>query len=209
MVDCGGDRDEATADTVAAFLLSQGVFRLDGVILTHYDRDHVGAAEYVLSRIQTDQLILPQGEDANMWEDRFAGTALMAQDDLQMTWGCSSITVYTSNNLEDSNESSLCVLFQTEKCAILITGDRSAMGELQLLLDKDIPELDALVVGHHGAAASTGEMLLQKTKPKVALISVGEDNRYGHPSQAVIDRLVTYGCQIRRTDLEGTIILRG
>ena len=83
------------------------------------------------------------------------------------------------------------------------------MGEEILLKTRKIPQLDALVVGHHGAAASTGEVLLNTTKPKTALISVEEGNAYGQPSQAVLDRLTAIGCQIRRTDIEGTIIYRG
>jgi len=100
-------------------------------------------------------------------------------------------------------------LFHTEKCDILITGDRSQVGEEVLLDMADIPQLDALVVGHHGAASSTGELLLTATRPKLALISVGEGNAYDHPSQTVLARLKAFGCQIRRTDLEGTIIIRG
>ena len=101
------------------------------------------------------------------------------------------------------------VLKAREKCAILITGDRSSIGEEMLLHTANIPQLDALVIGHHGASNSTGEVLLATTIPKVALISVGEGNAYGHPSQKVLERLTQYGCIIRRTDLEGTVILKG
>ena len=97
----------------------------------------------------------------------------------------------------------------TEKCDILITGDRSTTGESFLLRTAQLPQLDALIVGHHGSANSTGEELLAATWPATAVISVGEGNRYGHPAQEVLDRLMAYGCTIRRTDLEGTIILRG
>ena len=59
MVDCGGDGEEATANIAAQELLSQGVSRLDGLILTHFDQDHVGAVPHLLSRIETDVLVLP------------------------------------------------------------------------------------------------------------------------------------------------------
>lgn len=213
MVDCGGSYDEDAADNAAAMLLSQGIQQLDGLILTHYDKDHVGAAEYLLHRVGADVLILPNGKDAQDWDPgilkNHTGTTLRAEEDMQITWGDASITIYASWMTETSNESSLCVLFQTEKCDILITGDRSTVGEELLLRSADIPQLDALVIGHHGAASSTGDSLLQATRPATALISVGEGNAYGHPSQTVLDRLTAYGCIIRRTDLEGTIIFRG
>ena len=213
MVDCGGDHDKTTADTAASTLLSQGVFRLDGLILTHYDKDHVGAAEYLVSRLPVDMLILPEGDGAGNWDadilSSFSGTKIRAQEDIHINWGDAEITVFASEDTTSSNESSLCVLFQTEKCDILITGDRSAEGEEALLNAQELPQLDALIVGHHGAVSSTGQKLLETTRPKTAVISVGEGNAYGHPSSQVLDRLERYGCTVRRTDLEGTIILRG
>lgn len=213
MVDCGGDYGEDAADTAAVFLQAQGVFRLDGVILTHYDKDHVGGVEYLLQRIGTDMLVLPEGDAHSYWDERIlqnhTGMTLRNTEDLNITWGSAAITVFDSWTTESSNESSSCVLFHTEKCDILITGDRSVTGEEILLRESQIPKLDALVIGHHGASSSTGEYLLRHTQPETALISVGEGNRYGHPSRSVLDRLAAYGCIIRRTDLEGTIIYRG
>jgi competence protein ComEC len=213
MVDCGGDYEEDTADLAAAALLSQGIQKLDGLILTHYDEDHVGAAGHLLYRVSADVVILPEGMEADTWDEQLLkhhrGEVVRAKDDLSVSWDDGKITVYTSWTMETSNESSLCVLFQTQKCAILITGDRSSVGEEILLRTADIPLLDALVIGHHGAASSTGEALLAATRPKTALISVGENNAYQHPSQKVLERLNSYGCVIRRTDLEGTIIFRG
>ena len=213
MVDCGGDYDKNTADKAAATLLSQGITRLDGLILTHYDQDHVGGAAYLLNRIPTDLLILPEGAGAKEFEEEilssFSGEMLRGDEDLNISWGGASIRIFASIDLETSNESSLCVLFHTEKCDILITGDRSIVGEEFLLRRAELPQLTALVVGHHGSGNSTGEALLAATQPAIAVISVGEGNRYHHPAQQMLDRLNAYGCMIRRTDLEGTIILRG
>jgi competence protein ComEC len=213
MVDCGGEYNVSVADKAAAYLNSQGIFGLDGLIVTHYDEDHVGAAAYLMSRVPVRQLIVPVGVGNEDWietlSDAYGDEPIYALEDLQLQWGEALLTVYASNDLSTSNESSLCVLFHTEKCDILITGDRTDAGERMLLAGHRLPELDALIVGHHGAASSTGRTLLEKTRPKVAVISVGADNRYDHPSVETLERLHTYGCWIRRTDLEGTIILRG
>ena len=72
-----------------------------------------------------------------------------------------------------------------------------------------LPDLEVLVVGHHGSKYSTCRELLIKTKPDTAIISVGRDNSYGHPAEDVLQRLHKYGCVIYRTDRDGTVIYRG
>ena len=99
-------------------------------------------------------------------------------------------------------------MFQAGDCDILITGDRSTEGELALLRSVQLPQLEILVAGHHGSQYSTGVLLLEATKPDIVLISVGEDNPYGHPSEEVLQRLALYGCEIYRTDQCGTIVIR-
>lgn len=212
MVDCGGSQGESAADKAVATLYSQGVFRLDGLILTHYDKDHVGGAAYLLSRVPTDRIYLPIGPGQEEWEQSIreaaSGDLVYVQTDQEISWSGAEISIFVPPGAETSNESSLCVLFQKENYDILITGDQNALGEMVLLAENSIPKLDALVIGHHGSNSSTSDVLLDKTRPDLALISVGEDNAYGHPARAVLDRLEQYGCIIRRTDLEGTIIIR-
>lgn len=211
LVDCGGSYAEDVADIAAETLLSQGIDRLDGIILTHYDADHVGGAEYLLTRISADALYLPftQDEDGigEMLAQRCEG-AVYVSDDLELTFGDAKLTIFAPISYESGNESSMCVLFQTENCDILITGDRGVQTERVLLQRYDIPKLEVLVVGHHGSKGSTSEELLKATTPEYAIISVGKDNPYGHPSGEVVDRLKKYNCEILRTDLYGTIVFR-
>lgn len=213
MVDCGGDSDENTADLAVQTLLSQGITRLDGLVLTHYDADHAGGAAHLLKRMRVETLFLPEKSDDTGLEeairDAAKGKVVTVDKDLLLSFGKTQLSIFSSQELQSSNESSLCVLFQRENCDILITGDRSTTGELLLLQTGRIPDLDILVAGHHGSESSTGEFLLKTTTPETVVISVGADNGYGHPSDAVLDRLKTYGCVVRRTDLEGTIIIRG
>jgi competence protein ComEC len=106
------------------------------------------------------------------------------------------------------NENSLCVLFDTEKCDILITGDLDGFGERMLLRTANIPDVDVLIAGHHGSKNSTTQPLLEVTRPQVVVISAGENNPYGHPAQELLDRLEEYGCIVFRTDRDGTITIR-
>ncbi len=212
LVDCGGDSSEQAADLAAETLLSQGISRLDGIIVTHYDEDHADGLQYLLTRIRTDRLILPHISDEEQVGAKLSlltdGSVQYIREDVSYQFEHTQLTVVGPYSYDAGNESSLCVLFQSGDCDILITGDRSTLGERVLLQTHMLPQLDLLIVGHHGSASSTGEALLAVTRPKTAVISVGEDNRYGHPSDEVLQRLAEIGCEVYRTDIHGTIIFR-
>lgn len=204
LVDCGGDRDTDAANKAAALLLQQGVTRLDGLIVTHFDYDHCGGVNHLLSRVDTELLLLPavvndfapvRGEV--VWVDR----------ELEITWGSAVLRLYPPIYSGDSNENSLCILLDTEECDILITGDRSGFGERMLLRSASLPQVDVLIAGHHGARDSAEAALLEAVRPATVLISVGE-NTYGHPHEELLARLEEFGCRVYRTDINGTIVYR-
>ena len=212
LVDCGGDSDEAAADLAADTLLAQGISRLDGIIVTHYDRDHAGGVGYLLQRVPADAVFLPNAPD----EDHILETILpytngcevFVGEDLRVTWGDCDMTIFAPILSNSDNERGLCVLFRGLKCDILITGDLSGLGEKLLLKEKDLPRVTVLVAGHHGSKNSTCQELLDAVQPDYVLISAGEDNYYGHPHADVLQRLEEMGCVVRRTDQNGTIIFR-
>ena len=213
LVDCGGEYDEGAADTTAETLLAQGISKLDGVILSHYDRDHCGGLPYLLTRIDTHNLFLPYAEDTDSVAPTLQrlsdGDLTTVKEDIVLTYGNVKITIFAPLSYKSGNESSMCVLFQTENCDILITGDRNIQTEEMLLSRRELPKLELLIAGHHGADTSTSEKLLELTKPEYVFVSVGENNRYGHPSQVVLDRLAKYGCMVYCTDEYGTLIYKG
>ena len=211
LVDCGGSYDEDAADLAAETLLSQGIYELDGLILTHFDRDHAGGAAYLLSRIHADRIYVPAlADESGMLNSlcRIAPESVEPVDcDIQISYGNTKLSIFPSAVPDSDNDGSLAVLFQRDNCDILITGDRSGFGERILLKTAQIPELDILVAGHHGSKNSTCEELLAATKPAIVAISVGE-NSYGHPAPELLDRLEKYGCIVYRTDLHGNLIFR-
>ena len=210
LVDCGGSDEEEAADAAAERLLAQGIFRLDGVILTHFDADHSGGMKYLLQRIPTDLLIVPDAEDEKgvlTGLSPLASQTIRLRENMIMTYGDTEISVFGPVVPDSGNESSLAILFRHETCDILITGDRSDFGERLLLKTADIPQVDILVAGHHGSKHSTSEELLAAVKPEIAVISVGE-NYYGHPTQEVLMRLSAVGAVVYRTDIHGNIVLR-
>lgn len=205
LVDCGGDSASVAADTVAEELFSRGVSRLDAVIITHADADHAAGLEYLRSRVDIGRMFVSAAEESRFPD---AVNIQVVNQDLVLSFGEAKIHIFGSNSRDTGNENSLCVLFERENCAILITGDRSTLGERLLLRRSQLPQVDVLVAGHHGSGDATGDALLTAVRPDTVIISCGEDNRYGHPSEEVLQRLTQYHCQIRRTDLEGDIIFR-
>lgn len=206
LIDCGGDSDTKAADTAAEALLSQGISGLDGMILTHLDRDHAGGAANFLSRIETDLVILPPVPiDIPSFTE---GKVIYADRDLQLVFGDTKIQIFAPTFPGNSNEMSLCILLDTKNCDILVTGDRSAFGERSLLRNADIPDVDVLVAGHHGSKNATCEELLSAVQPEIVCISAGRDNPYGHPAPQTLSRLAQHGCSVYRTDLQGTITIR-
>jgi len=203
MVDCGGYTDAYGADQAAGYLLSRGIRRLDGLILTHLDDDHAGGVEELQTRVETDLLILPPEHS-----ELSAKNTVYAQQDLILEYENTSIKIFTPTFPGTANEKSLCVLFETENCAILITGDRDGFGERMLLRNAHIPDIDILIAGHHGSANSTCEELLSAVHPELVCISAGRNNLFGHPAPELLERLEKFRCTVYRTDKHGTITIR-
>ncbi|MCD6520079.1 MAG: DNA internalization-related competence protein ComEC/Rec2 [Anaerolineae bacterium] len=109
--------------------------------------------------------------------------------------------------LEDENYGSLVLMVHMGRCRILLTADIDQAAEAALL-GQGVPlEATVLKVAHHGAETSSSWPFLQAVDPRVAIISVGEDNPFGHPAEKVLQRLKALGCRILRTDEQGTIEL--
>ena len=108
--------------------------------------------------------------------------------------------------MKGDNEQCLAILCTYGDYDLLITGDMNMAAERQLIAEHGLPDIEALVVGHHGSKSSTSEELLEAVTPEVGIISVG-DNSYGHPTEDALRRLVLADVDICRTDKQGTVHL--
>lgn len=211
LVDCGGNSDVNTANTAAEQLLGQGIFRLDGIVLTHYDRDHTGALSNLLTRVKADKLYLPVMDDKgvlSVLEEKTNAERIYVESNQTFTLGNAEVTLYETGTLKTENENCVCLLFDTTNCDILITGDRGKSGEKRLIKQNQLPDVDILIAGHHGSKNSTSEALLEAVTPETVIVSAGINNSYHHPAPELLERLEQYGCTVRRTDLDGTIFIR-
>ena len=214
LVDCGSRNSWYDAGGIAAdHLATMGCGTLDYLILTHYDYDHVSGVTELLARTRVDTLLLPDvADDAGMrlqveLAARDHGADIRyVRTETALPLGRSSLTIYPPGDVKGDNEQCLAILCTYGDYDLLITGDMNMAAERQLIAEHGLPDIDALVVGHHGSKSSTSEELLEAVTPEVGIISVG-DNSYGHPTEDALRRLVLADVDICRTDKQGTVHL--
>lgn len=215
VIDCGGAED-ASGETAARYLLARGMPRVDRLILTHFDADHCNGVRQLLRRVQVDTLYIPELSPSSRLRTQIllaaaeAGTSIRyVTQDLVLPQEGGSLTIFAPTGEKDEENAGLCVLAACEKYDILITGDLTAQAEYRLLSLHTLPQAAVLVAGHHGAATSTSGALLRAVRPEAVFISAGADNRFGHPAAQTLARIRQSSAAVYRTDLSGTITIRG
>lgn len=209
LVDCGGDSRDDPGDVAANYLQALGRSEIDLLVVSHYHADHANGIPQLLNRVAVGELVLPDvGED-----DPLRGAILAAAEEkgipvhfLREQTDFGSVTLFPPmSDAGSTNELGLTVLATVGSADVLITGDMEEEGELRLVETVSLPDIEVLVAGHHGSETSNTQALLEATTPDLALISVGLNNKYGHPAYDALVRLDEIGAKIYRTDLYGTI----
>ena len=213
LVDCGSSNSYVDAGSVAADALqSAGIRRLSAVIVTHYHADHTNGLTEVLTRLSVDTLYLPDIEDEYGVRDRLVSLAahqgadvVFVTEPTRIALGEAVLTVYPPLlTTGDLNEQGLTALATAGDFDLLITGDMAGQTEQLLAQTYLLPDVEVLVVSHHGSRYSSDESFLRAITPDNAVISVG-DNRYGHPAEETLRRLQAVGATVWRTDQQGSI----
>ena len=216
LVDCGGDGAESAGDVAADYLQSVGRTEIDLLVISHYHDDHANGVEQLLRRVGVSAIALPDVEEEAPLRQEILALAqemeipvYFIREDTSLLLPGGALNIYAPlGRGTDTNELGLTVLASGGDFDVLIPGDMG--GELEpLLLDQtQLSQVELLVAGHHGSAGSTTQSLLDALTPELAIISVGRNNRYGHPAQETLERLAQTGCEIYRTDLQGTVEVR-
>lgn len=214
LVDCGSSNSYISAGARAADQLeSMGIHRLSAVAVTHYHADHTNGLEELLARMPVERLLLPEIQDEYGVRDRLLALAreldipvTMVTDTYQFPMDQAMLTIYPPVGAGDLNEQGLTFLCSAGDFDALITGDMAGNTEKKLVERFDLPDIEVLVVGHHGSRYSSTDAFLQQVRPETAIISVG-DNSYGHPTQEAMDRLSRNGATVYRTDRQGNVLV--
>ncbi len=212
LVDCGSSNSYVSAGDVAAdYLLSAGIRRLDAVVLTHYHADHANGLALLLARIGVDALYLPDiaeedGEKTAVLAlaERYGVEVRYVTEKTEASVGDAALTLYPPVGEGGANELGLTVVCTLGEFDTLITGDMDSKTERVLVSTYALPDVEVLLVGHHGSRYSTSKELLETVTPEVGVVSVGS-NSYGHPTDEALMRLTDEGIAVYRTDLQGNI----
>lgn len=200
-------------DIIVPLLKSKGIGRLDKLILTHPDADHMGSATEVVEGIPVKEIIIGKGTEQEYMKKKLIDKARTANISIKTVqrgnqWSVGNAAFYILNPYraeEDKNESSIVMYAELGGKRWLFTGDLGVEGEEEILRSFPILRADVLKAGHHGSKTSTSETLLDELKPRTAIISAGRGNRYGHPHAQVILELQERRIIIYRTDRQGGV----
>jgi competence protein ComEC len=222
LVDAGprGPGYDAGARQVAPYLRRHGVRRLEALIITHPHLDHFGGVDAVLDHVRVRGILDPsrpagsgpwlriieRAAREGVWWWRAEEGRGFLKDGVEVRVLHPDAHALTDPGVTDPNDWSVVLLVRWGGAAVLLTGDAPVAAERRILTD--LPPLTVLVAGHHGSRTSTSRELLVHTRPRLALIPVGEGNRFGHPHREVTDRLDQEGVETLRTDRDGHIRVR-
>lgn len=190
----------------------KGILKLNGLIITHPDKDHSGGVGALLRHVSVDGFFYPQAVEMGELIPQ-ALSRNIALHPISESWQIRGLgyqlthTALIPPKKATPNNLSLVSLLEIYGCRFLFTGDIEKETERELLKKVRAP-IHVLKVAHHGSVTSSQRNFLEKILPRHAVISVGAKNRYGHPRQEVLERLRFFKTKILRTDFNGFVSYR-
>lgn len=211
LIDAG---DNKTGIKAVAYLNNLGIERIDYLVATHPHADHIGGMADVINDFDIGRVYMPDvTTNTKTFESMLdaiekknipvtkatAGVNIFKEDGIS-----ADIIAPNSLTYKEMNNYSAVVRLVYGNTVYLFMGDAETLSEDEITADV---RADVLKVGHHGSDTSSGENFILRVSPRVAVISVGEGNSYGHPKDEVIDRLRGSGATVFRTDKDGTVVI--
>ena len=210
-----GNNDQG--ERVVSYLKEQGIGKLDYLLLSHPDADHIGGGDNVLENFEVQTVIMPEVANDTMTYQEVMEEISRYDVDVKypevgdiFTLGDAEFTILCPKpellSQDDLNNSSVGIKLVHGENSFVMCGDAEAKSEQEMVKRFGSSlECDVLKCGHHGSSTATSDEFLAAVNPTWAVISCGKENRYGHPHSEVLDKLENDDVQIYRTDLRGTI----
>lgn len=191
------------SDGVIKFLKSRGITKLDYLIISHGDQDHAGDALNIIKKLNVKKVVLNNGS-TNSLEKKIISTSVKITNNYNLKY----FNVINLNNgfYDNENDASLVNYITFLKYKFLFMGDAPKNVEEKIIEKYNLFNIDVLKVGHHGSKTSSSKYFIDKIIPKYSVISVGRNNRYGHPHEEALSNLIN--TKILRTDNDGTITFK-
>ena len=210
LIDTGGNYRYETAKTIITYLKSINVKKLDYLILTHGDFDHMGEAIKLVENFKVENVIFNCGEFNELEQD-----LIKVLDEKKIPYyscikelNIDNNKLYFLNKVDygNENDNSSVIYTKLNNHKFLFMGDAGAEVEKDIIEKYNLKDIDVLKVGHHGSGTSSSEEFINNIVPKYSIISVGKNNKYGHPNKEVLNRLEN--TKIYRTDKQGSIMFK-
>lgn len=204
-----GDKSYVSEGTLS-LLRSLGINKIDYLILTHGDYDHMGDAIYLVNNIKINKVIFNCGEYNDLEKELME---VLEQEKInyytcinELDINKNKIYFLNSDIYDNENDNSNVTYFKFYNHNFLFMGDAGIDKEKYILDNYNLENIDFFKVGHHGSKTSSSKEFVNMINPKYSLVSVGRNNRYGHPNEEVLD--ILRDSKIYRTDENGTIKLQ-
>lgn len=210
LIDTGGNYRYETAKSIITYLKSINVKKLDYLILTHGDFDHMGEAIKLVENFKVENVIFNCGEFNELEQD-----LIKVLDEKKIPYyscikelNIDNNKLYFLNKVDygNENDNSSVIYTKLNNHKFLFMGDTGAEVEKDIIEKYNLKDIDVLKVGHHGSGTSSSEEFINNIVPKYSIISVGKNNKYGHPNKEVLNRLEN--TKIYRTDKQGSIMFK-
>lgn len=222
LIKCGDDAmlidagNNNKGTLVKSYLNSQNIKTLNYVIGTHPDADHIGGLDVVLYNFDCETIIMPNEEkDTATYRDVIDTIKhknyQITRPTVGATYTLGDATfkiISPAKDYKDCNDSSVSFIMTHGNKTYLFTGDCEEEAENDMLSSNLLSDVDVFKAGHHGSRTASTKDFLEKITPEYVVISCGEGNSYGHPHSEVLNNLRAMGCDVFRTDEQGSILLK-
>jgi len=211
LIDTGGNYNyEISKNIIIPYLKSKGINKIDYLILTHGDYDHMGESINLIENFKVEKVIFNCGEFNDLEKELIK---VLEKKKIKY-YSCikelnidkNKLQFLNTKEYDNENDNSSVIYFNYYNYKFLFMGDASTEREKDILEKYNLKDVDFLKVGHHGSNTSSSEEFINSINPKYSLISVGKNNRYGHPNKEVLDTL--NDSKIYRTDQDGSIMFK-